>query len=121
MVFLSLSVENIKESVEFYTRTLSLFKLQAPNRLICNSGVDLTIDLFQIDSDEHLSVFEQTSHVKSDFTVSYDDSELSLSGNLTANLFDFDLQNCIAGSFLRMKDPSGNKITIHHPKCGGIS
>jgi hypothetical protein len=121
MVFLSLSVENIEESTEFYTRTLNLFKLQAPNRIICNSGVDLILDLYRVDSDAHLSVFGQKSYVKSDFTVSYEDSELLLSGNLTENLFEFDLQNCIAGSFLRMKDPSGNKITIHHSKSGGIS
>ena len=121
MVFLSLSVKNIKEYVEFYTETLSLFKLQPSNRLIFDTGVDLIIDLYQVDSDEHMNVFEQTGHVKSDFSVSFNESEPSLSANLTDNLFEFELQNCIAGSFLRMKDPSGNKFTIHHPKCGGIS
>mgnify|MGYP000377388020 CR=1 FL=1 len=121
MVFVSLSVENIKQSIDFYVGTLNLFKLQAPDRLICNSGVDLIIDLYEINSDMHQNVFDKNSHVMSDLSISYDKSNLNLCSNLEANLFEFNLQNCIAGSFLRLKDPSGNKLTIHHQKCDGIS
>jgi hypothetical protein len=121
MVFVSLSVENIKQSIDFYVGTLNLFKLQAPDRLICNSGVDLIIDLYEVNSDTHQDVFAQNSHVMSDLAISYDKSKLTLCNNLKTNLFDFNLQDCIAGSFLRLKDPSGNKLTIHHQKCGGIS
>jgi catechol 2,3-dioxygenase-like lactoylglutathione lyase family enzyme len=120
MVFVSLSVQNIKESKNFYVDTLGLFKLVDSNRIICDSGIDLIIDLYQVESDEHINVFEQKEHVISDLALGYDKSELLLCDTLEANLFDFDLQNCIAGSFLRLKDPSGNKLTISHQKCGGI-
>ncbi len=102
--------------------TLGLFKLGDSNRLICDSGVNLIIDLYQINTDEHRVVFEQADHVISDLSISHDhdSARLLLSDKLAANLFDFDLQNCIAGSFLRLKDPSGNKITIHHQKSNGI-
>jgi len=121
MVFVSLSVENIKQSIDFYAGTLNLFKFQAPDRLICDSGVDLIIDLYEVNSDMHQNIFEKNSHVVSDLTISYDKSKLTLCRNLEANLFDFNLQDSIAGSFLRLKDPSGNKLTIHHQKCGSIS
>ena len=121
MVFVSLSVENIKQTIDFYVGTLNLFKLQAPARLICDSGVDLIIDLYEVNSDMHQNIFEQNSHVMYDLSISYDKSKLTLCSALEANLFDFNLQDCIAGSFLKLKDPSGNKLTIHHQKCGGIS
>ncbi len=121
MVFLSLSVKNIKQSKDFYVGTLGLFKLVDSNRITCDSGVDLIIDFYQVGTDEHVSVFEQKEHVMSNLAIGYDKAELKLCDNLEVNLFDFDLQNCIAGSFLRLKDPSGNKITISHQKCRGIS
>ena len=120
MVFVSLSVENIKQTIDFYVGILNLFKLQAPNRLVCDSGLDLIIDLYEVNSDLHQNVFEQKTHVMSNLSISYDNSKLTLCSNLEANLFDFNLQDCIAGSFLRLKDPSGNKLTIHHQKSGCI-
>jgi hypothetical protein len=53
MVFVSLSVENIRQTVDFYVGTLNLFKFQAPDRLICDSGVNLIIDLYEVNSDMH--------------------------------------------------------------------
>jgi hypothetical protein len=120
MVFLNLSVINIETAINFYVHTLKLFKLQRPNRLICSKGVELILDLREIGSEEHLNIFEQSLHVKSSFTISFDNTKLLLSDDLTANLFDFELTRNIAGSFLKMNDPSGNKLIIRHQDAGGI-
>ena len=69
MVFVSLSVESIKHTIDFYVGTLNLFKLQAPDRPICDSGVDLIIDLYQVGSEMHLSIFDKESHVISDLMM----------------------------------------------------
>ena len=120
MVYLSLSVEDIDQSRIFYVDILQLFKVQSGNRLICNSGVDFILDLYQVGTAEHESVFGKPEQLKASFMLRFEDDSLPLLAELKANSVLYELNDNIAGSFLRLKDPSGNEITISHQNCGGI-
>ncbi len=121
MIYVSLSVLDLKKTLDFYTEGLRLFKTISSSRASCVSGVDLILDLYEIGSERHLSVFETGSHVLSKFSIHHGESiKIKITDRLEEKDINYDLEENIAGQFLRMRDPSGNKFAIWS-NHGGIS
>lgn len=117
MVYLNLSVKNIEETAEFYSKKLGIFDFQSDRRLICNLGVDLIIDLFEIGTESHLQCFGQKNHAPSSFWVDAggDDQylEIKVFETLKVNSVQFEDVGNLGGHFLNSNDPSSNKFTLH--------
>ena len=117
MVYLNLSVVNIEKSVEFYSKKIGIFDFQSDRRLICNLGVDLIIDLFEIGTESHVQCFDQECHAPASFWVHAggDDqyTEIKVLENLKNSGVQFEDVGNLGGHFLKFTDPSNNKFTLH--------
>lgn len=112
LIYLNLSVNNIQEAQDFYSKKIGLFT-GSYNRLICESGPELIIDLLEVGSEEHLRVFESDSHVKSSFTILHEDkTKLELLNRLKEHGVEFQNEPNMMAEFIDVKDPSGNAISI---------
>jgi catechol 2,3-dioxygenase-like lactoylglutathione lyase family enzyme len=126
MVYINLSVTKTALSVAFYCDALGLFSTVGGGRLICTAGPELIIDLVEIGTEDHLETFGVLDHVPSSFWIHAVTDEpgaertLHLTSRLEAHRIPYDLTGNIAGSYLRLVDPSGNKFCIH-TNCGDIA
>ncbi|TQV88285.1 VOC family protein [Aliikangiella coralliicola] len=112
MIYLKLSVNNFRETLDFYSKKIGLFS-GSYNRLICESGPELIIDLLEVGSEDHLRVFESVSHVKSSFTILHEENtKIELLGRLKEYGVEFKKEPNLIAEFIDIKDPSGNAISI---------
>lgn len=98
MIYLTLNSNNFKETKEFYCTTLSLFKAQSETRLICLAG-ELILDL-----DGSCPCVE--------FGIHIGDKQITILKTLEKTGVVYSFENNIAGDFLELIDPSGNKVGI---------
>ncbi|WMS89019.1 VOC family protein [Pleionea litopenaei] len=85
MIYLNLSVNNLEESIDFYSKKIGLFS-GSYDRLICETGAKLIIDLLEVGSEDHFRVFGSDSHMMSSITIFYeDDIKIDLLGRLKDN------------------------------------
>ena len=117
MVYLNLSVANIEEAVEFYSKRLGVFDFQSDRRLICNLDVDLIIDLFEVGTESHLQCFGQEHHAPSSFWIhaggDEEHIEIEIIEKLKVNGVQFEDVGNLGGHFLAFTDPSNNKFKLH--------
>lgn len=112
MVYLNLSVNNIREACDFYSIKLGLFSDEY-NRLVCQSGPLLIIDLIEVGTSEHTRIFESESHVMSSFTIFHEgDTKLDLIERLRKHGVPYQNEPNMMAEYIDVKDPSGNKISI---------
>lgn len=120
MIYVSLSVNDLKSTIYFFTKVLRIFDGMGDFRLICNSGIKLIIDLYEIGSDSHRNVFGIDTHAPANIAIHHGEGiKIKILSRLKELEIKHELIGNIAGQFLNLKDPTGNKITIlaHH---GGI-
>ena len=110
MIYLSLSVSNIEDTIFFYTKALGIFDSIADTRLICNTEVELIIDLFEIGNEAHQNTFGIDTHAPSNMSISQDCDVIA------EHLKEFDIpyefKTNIAGEFLKVLDPTENIISF---------
>ena len=116
MVYLNLSVNNINEAVEFYSKKLGIFDYQATRRLICNLPIEFIIDLNERGSDKHRESFNRDTQIISSFRITPndrgDDLKLEIIEHLKENEVEFEEVINLGGHYLSFIDPSGNKFTL---------
>ena len=114
MVYLNLSVYDFEESVSFYCDLLQIFDSQAGERLICNSGPELILDLVEVGSERHIERFDVKEHSVSSFWIRHDENtSVVILDRLKRSSIDFEEVVNLGGHYLKFKDPSGNHFTIH--------
>ena len=112
LIYLYLSVNNLQEAHDFYSKKVGLFSGNY-NRLICESGPKLIIDLLEVGSEDHMRVFESDSQVKYSFTILHeDDTKIELLGRLKEHGVQYQNEPNMMAEFIDIKDPSGNEISI---------
>lgn len=112
MIYLNLSVKNMQEAHDFYSRKIGIFSGNY-DRLICESGPKLIIDMVEVGSDDHLRLFESESHVKSSLTILHEeDTKLELLDRLKEHGISFKSAPNMMMEFIDIRDPSGNAISI---------
>ncbi|MGX5202174.1 hypothetical protein [Aliikangiella sp. IMCC44632] len=112
MIYLNLSVNNLRETIDFYSKKIGLFS-GSYNRLICESGPELIIDLLEVGSEDHFRAFGCDSFVMSSFTILHGDNiKLELLGRLKENGVEFKNEPNMMAEFIDIKDPSGNAVSI---------
>lgn len=117
MVYLALSVMDLNKSVEFYTKYLRIFDAMGNERLVCNSGVDLIIDLYRAGTEIHEHIFGTQNYVPGRFSIHHGEHiKLKVIEHLKIHGIEYEYTANIAGVFLELNDPSGNSIGIwgHH-------
>lgn len=120
MIYISLSVLDLENTIHFFTKVLRIFDSMTTSRLVCNSGVELIIDVYEIGSKRHNYIFGIDTHAPLNIVVHHGENiKINIVEHLKELNIEYELDNNIAGQFLKMKDPTGNKIAIwaHH---GGI-
>ncbi|GGY87486.1 hypothetical protein GCM10011613_35850 [Cellvibrio zantedeschiae] len=112
MVYINLSVINIEETINFFTTVLRIFDVMG-TRLVCNSGIKLIIDIHKAGSESHLSAFDTNTHVPLCFGIHHGECiKIKILNHLKELEIEHDFTSNIAGELLKLKDPSGNRITI---------
>ncbi|HSX85725.1 MAG TPA: hypothetical protein VLE50_09985 [Cellvibrio sp.] len=120
MIYISLSVNELNSTFYFFTKVLRIFDGMTDSRLICNSGIELIIDLYEIGSDRHRNVFGIDTHAPASIAMHHGEGiKIKILSRLKELEVKHELIGNIAGLFLNLEDPTGNKIAIwsHH---GGI-
>ena len=111
MVYLTLSANNIDEAIEYYSKNIGVFSVQY-HRLICETGTELMIDLVQVGTEEHFSIFDQNDASKSSFTICSGKSNIELIDHLKLGEIEYIERDTVVGLFLEFKDPTGNDFSI---------
>jgi len=102
----------MKEAHEFYSKKIGLFS-GSYNRLVCESSPELIIDLLEVGSEEHLSVFGSNSHVKSSFAILHgEDAKVELLDRLKEHGVQYKNEPNMMAEFIDIQDPSGNSVSI---------
>jgi hypothetical protein len=120
MIYISLSVIELENTNHFFTNVLRIFDSMAGSRLVCNSGIELIIDLYEIGSERHKNVFGIDEHAPASIAIHHGDGiKIKILDRLKKSGVKHELIGNIAGEFLNLTDPTGNKVAIwaHH---GGI-
>ena len=111
MVYLTLSANDIDESLKYYSKNIGVFSAQY-HRLICDVGTELMIDLVQVGTEEHLVAFEQNEATKASFTICSTNSSIELIKHLKQRGVEYTERGTVVGLFLEFKDPTGNYFSI---------
>ena len=113
MIYLSLSVNDIDSTIDFYTHAIRIFDSMSDSRLVCNSGIDFIIDLYEIGSERHRDVFGVDTHAPSSIAMLHGEGiKIKILDHLSKFGVEHKVGMNIAGHFLRLEDPTGNRISI---------
>ena len=113
MVYLSLSVNNLNQAIDFYSKVMRIFDSMAESRLVCNSGVDLIIDVYEIGSKSHKEIFSVENHSPSNIAIHHGEGiKIKIKEHLKLCGIKYKFSGNLAGERLSLQDPSGNKIAI---------
>lgn len=113
MIYVSLSVKDFEDTIYFFTKVIGLFDLMGDSRLICNSGEELIFDLYQIGSERHKNIFDIDNHAPSSIAIRHEEGiKIKIIDRLEKLNIEYELVGNLAGEFLKLKDPSGNKISL---------